>query len=137
MVNQFLKTVSYQLLVQPANLQRVVDYLDSKPTLATRGFSLDTFNRLCGAFSLCHLWPSLLSLCHRCLHLIPTTGTMICQPLEAAITQLGVTEKVLSVFERLTEEQKAGLGNEVMRVCAFVSPACVVIHGMWACPGLE
>lgn len=112
-VNQFLRTVSYQLLILPHNIQKVVDYLDSKPTLATRGITLETFNKLCGAFYACKLWMPLLSLCYRCLHLVSNAHASVCKPLETAISSLGVSEKVLSVFERLTEEQKASLSNEV------------------------
>lgn len=112
-MNQFLKTVNYPLLTQPHNLRHVVEYLDSKPVLATRGITLDTFNRLCSALCARQLWSPLISLCHRCLHLVSTTRTIICKPLEAIVRNLGVTEKVLSVFERLTEDQKAFLNTEV------------------------
>ena len=115
-VNQFLRTVSYQLLTQPSNLHKVADYLDSKPLLATRGITLETFNKLCGAFFACKQWPSLLSLCHRCLHLIPSSQANVCKPLEVAIKNSSVSEKALSVFERLTEEQKATFSNEVLSV---------------------
>ena len=112
-MNQFLRSVSYQVLLRPANLQRVADYLDSRPMLATRGLSLETFNRLCTAMCSCKMWSPLLSLCHRCLHMVSSPQAIVCKPLEAAVAFMGVSERTLSVIEKLLDEQKANLSNEV------------------------
>lgn len=111
-VIQFLRMVDYQLLLRQPNLQKVADYLDSSPQVASK-LPLETFNKLCGAFSACHLWSSLLSLVHSCQRPIPMMRTTICEPFESVVKHLGVSEKVVSVFEWLTEEQKAGLTNQV------------------------
>lgn len=106
--------MDYQLLTQPSNLQKMADYLSSQPlNVATMWLTLESFNRLSGAYCACKMWTPLLCLFHRCLRLIPSVRTMICEPLELVIHHLGVSEKLMGVFERLTEEQKNGLSSQV------------------------
>jgi hypothetical protein len=114
--NQFIRTIDYHLLIKPTNLEMVVDYVDSSHAISSR-LCQETFTRLCRAFCDGQRWPALLSLFHRCLRLIPSTEAFICEPLELVIGHLGVSEKVISVFERLTEEQKKRLSNQV---CGWV-----------------
>lgn len=125
LMNQFLKTVDYQLLIKPTNLRMVVQHLDASQTIATK-LNLETFTKLCGALHACQEWGSLLTLFHRSLRLIPSTQDLVCEPFEALVRQLGVSEKLMSVFERLTEEQKGGLSNQV---CAGRGEPDIV--GVW------
>ena len=114
LLNQFLHLVDHQLLILRPNLSKVACYLDSPSSSASAArFTTTTFARLCNAFATCHMWEQLLTLFQRCLRLLPSTRTTICQPLEAAIRHLGVSEKLMVVLERLTDEQKAGLSNQV------------------------
>ncbi len=114
MLNQFLHSVDHQLLIQRSNLSKVAHYLDSPSSSAAAArFTTTTFARLCSAFAACHMWEQLLTLFQRCLRLLPGARTTICQPLEATLRHLGVSEKLMVVLERLTDEQKAGLSNQV------------------------
>lgn len=112
MFDQFLRTIDYQFLIKPTNLEKVVQYIDSSRVITSR-LNQEAFAKLCRAFCVCQKWVALLSLFHRCLRLIPSAETLICEPLELTIRHLGMSEKLMSVFERLTEEQKEGLSIQV------------------------